>query len=268
MDPAQASNPGTFELAKFIVEVVLIGGVGGLGGFIWKVVTDLRNDAREERKQRLEEVKLQTDMIERGLDRAAAELKPAIDNLATIAIEVANKYYRPVLDSMCGVDLYAETYGIIEQTISAAKEKIRTGKASGDIPAIVREALERYPETKDLLQAMEEARPSCADYLFSELETLHRNIVALVSSGYIWELEKDVGRQDLIKFYNWRYASGMSALLKSRSPEELSAFLASWKAGEFDPLRRLKDKVPWEAFLSHYYGKLRHAARDSYNPPV
>jgi hypothetical protein len=58
------------------------------------------------------------------------------------------------------------------------------------------------------------------------------------------------------------------SLLKNRSSEKLSAFLASSKTEEFDPLRSLEDKVPWEAFLSNYYRKLRHAVRDSHDPTI
>ena len=108
---------------------------------------------------------------------------------------------------------------------------------------------------------MEEARPSAADYLYSQLEALYQAIENLIKSGYMSELEDLVGRENIIRFFNWYYASEIPSLIKNRSPDELSGFLKEWKSQEFEPLLKLRDEVPWHKFLSHYYRKLRTALK-------
>jgi hypothetical protein len=261
METAAPTVPSLFEIIRFIVEVGLLGGIGGAIGFLWKAINDWRKHLLEERKLLLEEYKAQQGFLHQQWERLYAELKPAMENLANIAIRVADEHYRPVLDAICRVDLYADTYEIVDQCIAAAKEFIETGKTPKDIPKIVRDALDSYPDTKEFLKAMEEARPSGADYMWPHLEAFYQATEKLINSGYMWELEERAGRENLIRFFNCYNAADLPTLIKSRSPDELSKFLKEWKSQQLEPLRKLRDEVPWHEFLSHYYRKLRTALK-------
>jgi hypothetical protein len=268
MDPAQVTTPTVFEIVKFVVEIVLIGGVGGVAGFLWKAINDWRNQLREERKLLLEERKVMLDeqkalqeSLHQRWERLFSELKPAMESQAEVARKVADEFYRPVLDAIWRVHLYADVYETVDLCISAANDLIQTGKIPENVPPTVRDALRRHPDTKEFLKAMEEARPNGADYLCRQLDAFYQATEKLINSGYMSELEERAGLENLKRFFNCYYAADLPTLVKNRSPDDLSKFLKKWKTEELEPLRTLRDKVPWHEFLSHYYGTLRRALR-------
>ena len=268
MGTAGATQPSTFEIIKFIVEVVLLGGVGGIGGFLWKVITDLRKESREqrelilqERKQLFEEQKQREANTQKQMDRLLAELKPAMESQATFAFEVATKYYLPVLNAIGLVEIYADTYETMVQVIEVAPKFIETRELPQNLLPIVRDSLNTSRDIPELLKSMQEALPSCAKFLLEQLKTLHSALADLIQSGYVWELEEYIGPEKVKNFLNWYYAADIPTLTWNCSPDELRRFLRNWKSGELEPLLLMKRTVPWHVFLSHYYLKLRKAIK-------
>jgi hypothetical protein len=219
MQLAEVSHPNTWELVSFIVQVVLISGVGGYLKY--------RSDLQKQRE----------NILQKQLDRLAAELKPVLDSQASLAAEISTRYYMPVLNAFRSVEVYVDTYEVMTQTLADGRTQ---------------------PEVK---QALREALPNCANYLFAELKAFYEAVGNLIRSGYIWELEEDIGLENIKHIFNWYNAAEIQGLLKRNSTDALTDFLKSWKTAELEPLRKLKKQVPWQKFLSSYYRKLRDAVR-------
>jgi hypothetical protein len=216
MQVAEVSHPNTWELVTFIVQIVLISGVGGYF------------------KYRADQQKQRENMLQKQLDRM---LKPVLDSQAKLATEISTKYYMPVLNAVRSIEVYADTYELMIQRLADGRTR---------------------PEVK---QALQEALPNCADYLFAELKAFYEAVGNLIRSGYIWELEEDIGLENIKHIFNWYNAAEIPSLLKRNSTDALTDFLKSWKTAELDPLRKLKKQVPWQNFLSSYYRKLHDAVR-------
>ncbi len=216
MQVAEVSHPNTWELVTFIVQIVLISGVGGYF------------------KYRADQQKQRENMLQKQLDRM---LKPVLDSQAKLATEISTKYYMPVLNAVRSIEVYADTYELMIQTLADGRTR---------------------PEVK---QALQEALPNCADYLFAELKAFYEAVGNLIRSGYIWELEEDIGLENIKHIFNWYNAAEIPSLLKRNSTDALTDFLKSWKTAELDPLRKLKKQVSWQNFLSSYYRKLHDAVR-------
>ncbi|MCK4619756.1 MAG: hypothetical protein KAT52_07400 [Desulfobacterales bacterium] len=236
MDISSAS-PSLFDIIKFTIEVILIGGLG----LAWKIIRDWQKQVQDLQKEQREYL--------------LSVAEPALEFEANVAVKVAFEYYRPVLDAIRGVDVYAETYEIAEETISAAKEFQKTGHLPDDVRDIVRDALERY-ESQKLQKSMEQALPSAAQYLCYQLDVLHKAVENLIKEGYLWELEEGAGRDNLITFLNFYHAADIPVLVKDSSPSAVSKFLKEWQSSKLAPIKALRVKLPWHEFVADYYKKL------------
>jgi hypothetical protein len=254
MNLLQSTTPNLFEIIKFIMEIVIIGGFG----VAWTVLNDLRNDIRKGQELLLSQRKAEQEDLHRRWERLYSELKPAMEIEAKIAVKIANDYYLPVVDAIRRVEVYAEVYETIEQSIMAGNYLINFGKIPDDIREGVRNYLLEHNDTKSFIKANEEAHPNAAGCLARQLEVLYSAIEKLINSGYIFELEESIGLSNLKHILNLKYASDLKNI-KNLSPEKLSHFLKSWRSSELKPLQNLCQQLPWEKFLSRYYWKLHNA---------
>lgn len=244
---------GEVPLWMKVTEVIILGGLG----LIWKVLAGMRKESREKQTLLLASLEHERQIIKDEWERAFSKLRPALELQSKIAWEVAEKYYRPLLDAVVMVDIYAEVYDVTEELVRAAHSLKEHGRLPADVRANVRQYFE-FNLNEDP-QATENARQNCAKYLSSELKNLATAVDAFKKSGYMSELVEIVGIDYLKDLLNLYHAAEIWEWVDNPTPAKVSEFLASWRARELAHLRMLKDRVPWTAFLTHYLRKLTGA---------
>jgi len=248
-----------------IIDIVIVGALVGLGTLLWRIRTDLRTEALKNREEILEQLKADREEDDRRWQRVFSQLKPALELESTIAVDVANKYYRPLLDAVHRANIYIDIYEEVEDLVRDSRYFKKNGSLPLDIKENVRNFLESQTnrDPNELLKDMEGARKSWAKYLCSELKSLYSAVEAFKKFGYMSELAEieGIGNDYIKKLLNIYYASDIPSWSDDPDPEEISRFLKSWKFHELEALRALKDNIPWEIFLSHYLKRLTKALR-------
>lgn len=262
------------------VEVLLIGIVGGL--FIaWRrdsrerihLFLEERNDVRQERddfrkeraatladiaNSRAEWTQLAQD-YKNAWDQQFQLSKKTLDSFDDIALQVSDKYYRPVLDALMRVNIYTDTYRTVEDIIEAVNQ-VRSDRPIADT---VREMARRHVEQlkpsqfEEDVTAMQQALNGNREILTKVLKDLSKSVGTLIDSGYLNDLkEAKISMDSMQALLNIRYGGLFDRLGDSPNSEKMSQFLNGW-THDLKLLNEIQEKGPWGEFCVLYRNKLR-----------
>jgi hypothetical protein len=209
------------------------------------------------------------------------------DSLDQIAINVADKYYRPLLDATARANMYIDQFERRYEVFRGEREYDSTGKFPPDISAEARQEIERGNEArKNSLNGMkrmfgEEAaiktyQETTLDIMqkhtravVSNLKLLNAAIAQFLASGYLTELlaeesganlsEADIKTHQLmIQLMSVHDIRLMENMVDDNAAIAMSV-IEFLRPRILLPLMELRKLVPWEKFCVKYRDKLRVA---------